>query len=210
MIMTVNSKFNSIEQMLKQIVKLDVDFPKITLSMKAFGVQSYHNISRYTTQKGFTSLLSNGNHIPLFDVDDCDDYDGLRNSFSESQQEYKDVNGKSLSNIYVVSDNIKSYRLFCFSEVSFKTYLQLMADNYDYLDWGFIRATIIRGKGTLRSPLSDKIGRMPQEIIDCLESYFVPIPLEKMEEVIYDTSNAKKYLMILLGEKEIVKWGDNH
>lgn len=195
--MTANSVFTSKEQMLNKIVKLDVDFPKITLSIKLLGFTVYFNFSKSTTQEGFTSLLSNGKHLPLLDADNLNnaDYNKFRNSLKKSQKKH------NLSNWYLVSDKESSYRAFCFSEVSFKILFDIMNECFDYLDWSFIRSTAIRGKATLRSPTSNKIGRMPQKIIECLESYYVPIPLEKMECVIYDTSTTKKGIMVMLGDK---------
>ena len=80
--------------------------------------------------------------------------------------------------------------------VSFKTFVKVLADSLNIMDYNFFYYTVKRKKATLR--LSKKKGRPEQAIVEVLESYPCPIPLA-MEEVVYDTGLVKKGTSILLG-----------
>lgn len=176
----------------------------LSVSIKKCSINLSLNFSKVQTCKGFTSKLSNGNHILFLDLDKAKNFFELKNKMREIQNKYKDVNGNSLSHFYFFSDKEGSFRLWCFSEISFSVYTKILLDAFDYLDFNFIHWTLKTGKATIR--YSDKVGRESQKLVDCLESYFVPILLEKMEYAIYDTSLTKKGIMIRLGDNGKITW----
>lgn len=104
-----------------------------------------------------------------------------------------------LSNIYLVSDLEGSYRGWCFSKVSFQTYLNILVDSLSILDYSFFYYTVKRRKATLR--ISQKKGRPKQKVVSVLESYPVPFPSSFIENVVYDTGLQKRGLAVLLGSE---------
>ena len=68
-----------------------------------------------------------------------------------------------------------------------------------YVDPIFLDYTWKRKKATLRT--NQKKNREKQEIVNVLESYYVPIPKDKAEKVIYDTGIEKRGLSIKESEK---------
>lgn len=102
-----------------------------------------------------------------------------------------------LSNIYIVSDVEGSYRGWCFSKVSFQTYLNVLVDSLSILDYSFFYYTVKRRKATLR--ISPKKDRPQQKLVNVLESYPVPFPSKFIEHVVYSTGLQKRGTTVLLG-----------
>lgn len=103
-----------------------------------------------------------------------------------------------LSNIYLTTDNNgKTYRGWCFSVVTFETYLKILIDCGSIVDYGFLYYTFKRKEATLR--LSRKEGRPFQTCTDVIESFFVPFPTGIMKRVLYVTGSEKKGTTINLG-----------
>jgi len=100
-----------------------------------------------------------------------------------------------LSHIYITSDLEGSYRVWCYSKVDFKRYLEILLKT-KFLDWNFFYWTVVRGKATLRT--SNKQNRPPQKVVGILQSYSVPFP-ESCEKVVYDTGIEKRGTSVLLG-----------
>jgi len=141
------------------------------------------------TLEGITSLLPNGKHILLWDIEDC--------TLKECKETLRKVQKKyDLSDIFIVSDAERSFRAYCYNQVDFKTYLKILLDT-DYLDPIFFEYTVRRKKATLRT--NSKKGRPKQKVVAVLFSYSVAFPKGKVERVIYDTGVEKEGLSIILG-----------
>lgn len=140
---------------------------------------------------GITSLLPNGMHFILVDFENC--------SFEEVVEESKYVQQKyGLSNIYIYSDAERSFRVFCYSIVDFKTLLKIILD-FKHSDMIFFNYTVRRKKATAR--ISRKKGRPLPKLVKVLESYFLPFP-EQVQEVFYDTGIVKKGIAFSLGDED--------
>ena len=142
------------------------------------------------TLEGVTSLLKNGKHIVMFDLEDCS-LEQAEETLSYVQEKY------DLSDIFILSDKERSFRAWCFNFVELKTFLKILLD-VDYLDYNFFYYTVKRRKATLR--LSNKKNRPKQKIVSVLRSYPTLIP-DEIEKVVYDTGIEKRGKSILLGEK---------
>lgn len=149
-------------------------------------------VSKTQTLEGVTSLQSDGKHIIMIDSkDDIDLYD-LENKLLEIQQKY------GLSDIFIVSDKIGSYRVWCYTHVSFDVLLKILLDAYDLMDWNFFYWTVTRSKATLRT--SNKLNREPQKIVSVLQSFPVSFNENELwEKVTYDTGTEKRGINVLLG-----------
>jgi len=144
------------------------------------------------TLEGVTSLLPNGKHIVMWDLERC-----LKEQAEETLMKVQISH--ILPDIFLFSDIKRSFRGWCFSQVDFRTLLKILLDT-DYVDWLFFYHTVKRRKATLRKPNCNKKDRPPQELVSVLKSYSVPIP-KKYESVIYDTGIEKRGRSILLGDK---------
>ena len=164
---------------------------RIFFRIKKFGLNFTFCFAYIQTLEGITSLLPNGKHIILWDLDGC--------SLEEAKKTLRDVQRQyNLSDIFIVSDMEGSYRAFCYTQVDFNTYLKILLDT-KFLDWNFFDYTVRRKKATLR--VSKKKGRPKQRIISALLTFYVPIPKEKIKTAIYDTGVEKEGLSIILGDK---------
>jgi hypothetical protein len=160
------------------------------IKIKIGTVTFFAMLSVTQTLEGLTSLLRNGNHIILWDIEG-------KTSLPQVEEKLRQLQGKyCLSDIYVVSDKLGSYRAWCFTEVCSNTLIQILADSLDIIDYNFFYWTVVRGKATLR--ISDKKGRLPQKIVSVVPSFPAPIP-SVMEHVVYDTGLEKRGTTILLG-----------
>jgi hypothetical protein len=149
-------------------------------------------LSHTQTLEGVTSLLPNGKHMPLFDIENC--------SLEKAEFELKALQAiYSLSDIFITSDKERSFRSWCFAQVTFNEYLRMMLDLLDagILDYNFFWWTVKQSKATLR--VNSKVNRPPQKIVAVLPSYSVPIP-ETVEKAVYDTGIEKRGLTVFLGE----------
>jgi hypothetical protein len=192
-------------------VKGDVFSMRVNLRIKKFGYTVFMMLAETQTLEGITSLLPNGKHNPLFDIEkrnpqqpEKEFLEQVINALSESQTKYW------LPDIFLVSDNEGSYRAWCFAEVNFTDYLRMQLDLLDagILDYNFFWWTVKQGKATLR--LSEKKNRPLQQTVNVLKSYSVPIPeIGSRERVIYDTGIKKRGLTIFLGENGKIIFGDN-
>jgi hypothetical protein len=156
-------------------------------------------VAKTQTLEGVTSLQSDGLHVIMFDsVDDCDLHE-LKNVWKRIQHKY------GLSDIFIVSDKIGSYRVWCFTHVKFNVLLHILTENdvFSLMDYNFFYWTVTRSKATLR--ISNKVGRELQKTVTFLKSYPVKqeffVEKELWEKVVYDTGIEKKGINILLGEK---------
>jgi len=157
--------------------------------MKKFGFNLTVSFAHIQTLEGTTSLLPNGRHIILWDIENCTPKE-KDESLRKVQVSY------SLPHIYTVSDIERSYRAYSFLQVDFKTLFRILL-NTKYVDPIFLDYTFRRKKATLR--VSQKRDRPKQKIVSILESYYVPIPKDKAEKVIYDTGIEKTGISIILG-----------
>ena len=145
------------------------------------------------TIEGVTSLQNDGTHIPMWD---CDAENSTLEQIEETLRTVQEKYG--LSHIYVVSDKEGSYRAWCFSRVNFNTFLKILIDSIEILDYSFFYYTVKRRKATLRT--SPKKDRPLQYVVSVLQSYPEPVP-NRMQQVIYDTGLVKRGRTLLLGEK---------
>lgn len=208
---------NNPKQFFNKVIVINNNLPNgLSVNIKKRGFSLALSLAKIQTCEGFTSKLSNGNHIILLDYDKCKDKDAIerereliefREKLRVIQRKYKDVNGHSLSNFYFFSDLEGSYRIMCFNEISFNVYTKILLEVSDYLDSLFVYYTIRNKKATIR--ISDKIGREPQKLIDSLTlvTYYLSIPLEKMEKACYDTVLNKNNIKIQLGNNGKICWG---
>jgi hypothetical protein len=131
--------------------------------LKVRGITLFAMISKTQTLEGITSRVSKEGdlHIPMWDLENC--------TLKEAEQSLAFVQDKyTLSDIYILSDSVGSYRAISFAPVEFKTFCNILLDT-EYLDWNFFYWTVLRSKATIR--LSNKVNRKPQEIIEILKSY---------------------------------------
>jgi hypothetical protein len=145
-------------------------------------------IAKTQTIEGVTSLLPDGNHIVMWDLEECT-LNEAEETLSKIQQQY------NLSHIYLVSDFERSYRAWCFSKVDLKTFLHILLDT-EHLDYNFFYYTVKRRKATLRT--SNKKNRHAQKLISVLRSFPEPIP-SRMRMTVYDTGLVKRGNSVLLG-----------
>jgi hypothetical protein len=162
---------------------------KVAIRIKKFGINLTVMISQYQSLGGITSLLPNGLHMPMWDMDDCS-LDECIDSLCYVQKL------RDLSNIYILSDKLESYRSICYSQVNFNTFLKILIDT-EHIDYGFFCDMVERMKATIR--LTNKIDR-PNTNVFILKSYPVPFP-EKIQLVEYDTGLQKTGKLIELGDK---------
>lgn len=130
-----------------------------------------------------------GKHYPFFDLENTS-LDEIKRVLRKIQQKYR------LSNIYITSDNNKTFRAWCFSIVTFETYLKILIDCKSIVDYGFLQYTFKRKEATLRT--SQKEGRPFQNVVDVIESCEVPFP-KLFRHVVYVTGCEKKGTTISLG-----------
>lgn len=152
---------------------------------KAFGYNFFAMVTKIETLEGITSLIPDTNnlHIIQWDLETPElNLKKVDEALATVQEKH------DLSDIYVMSDKIHSFRALCFKLVDFRTLMRILWDT-DYVDPTFIRWTQIRGMATIR--LIQKKGRPPIEIVEILKSYHAPIP-EKFERVVYDTAELIK------------------
>ena len=148
-------------------------------------------IEGITTQVYDENGKPTGKHYPFFDLENAS-LEQIKKTLRKSQQRY------GLSNIYVTTDNNgQTFRGWCFSIVTFETYLKILVDCKNIVDYGFFYYTIKRKEATLR--LSQKEGRPFQTCTDVIESFIVPFPSGIMSHVIYVTGTEKKGTTINLG-----------
>jgi hypothetical protein len=166
---------------------------RITTSCFTF----FSMLSRSQKMEGVTSRVYDQNgkptnfHYPMWDLEG--------KNIEETKKTLKKVQTRyGLGNIYLTSDNNgKTYRGWCFSIVTFETYIKILVDSLSVMDYGFFYYTIKRKEATLRS--SQKEGRPFQTITDVLESFFVPIPTGIRRRVVYNTGCEKKGTTLNLG-----------
>ena len=114
----------------------------------------------------------------------------------------------SLSDIFITSDRDRSFRAWCFSEVDFYTFLEILIQvlKRGYLDYNFFWWTVDKSKATLGT--NSKKNRPPQKVVSILRSYSLSIP-KSVEMVTYDTGVKTRGLTVFLGEQGKVILGDD-
>ena len=151
--------------------------PEITKYLKRFSFKATKHFGKHgftllvlfaLTQRleAITTLLPNGLHFILADVENC--------SAKEVIEEAKFVQRKyGLSNFYIYSDAERSFRIFCYSLVDYRTLLRILLD-FKHLDMVFFDYTVKRKKATLR--YGRKTARPCPKLVKVLETYPLPFP----------------------------------
>lgn len=165
---------------------------RINFRMKLFGITLFFMMSQTQTLKGIISKLQNGKHIPQWDLDSS------KHTPEQIKEHLRNIQQKhGLSNIYMVSDKEPSYRAWCFSQVDLQTYIKILADSLDIIDYNFFYWTVYLGYSTLR--ISPKIGRPNQKVVAVIESFYEPIPFNLMKKSTYDTGLEKLGTYVKVG-----------
>ena len=174
--------------------------PEITKYLKRFSFKATKHFGKHgfallvlfaLTQRleAITTLLPNGLHFVFADVENC--------NTKEVIEEAKFVQRKyALSNFYIYSDAERSFRIFCYSLVDYKTLLKILLD-FKHLDMVFFDYTVKRKKATLR--YGRKMDRPCPKLVKVLETYPMPFP-KVVEQVFYDTGVVKKGISFTLGD----------
>lgn len=169
---------------------------RFSFRTKIFNTTLFFMLSQTQTVKGITSRLRNGKHIVLWDLDKKKvTLMQIKEVLRKVQQKY------GLSNIYIVSDKMDSFRAWCFSQVDFSTYIKILADSLEIIDYNFFYWMVYQSKSTLR--ISRKVDRPQQKVVSVLESFYVPLPFNMLEKAIYDTGIEKVGIYIKLPPKEV-------
>jgi len=127
----------------------------------------------------------------MWDLENC--------TLEEAKKTLKRIQkSHNLSDIFIVTDNDKTYRAWCFSKIDYATFLHILVDSLRIIDYSFFFCTIKRKKATLRT--SNKKGRTKQKVVCVLRSYHVPIRFDcTVKSVVYDTGLEKRGISLLLG-----------
>jgi hypothetical protein len=153
-------------------------------------------LARSQRIEGITSRVYDKNgkptnyHYVFFDLEGAS-LEIIKKILKKVQKVYR------LSDIHLATDNMgKTFRGWCFSVVTFDTYLKILIDCGSIVDYGFLFYTFKRKEATLR--LSRKENRPFQTCTDVIESFSVPFP-NGMRRVIYYTGCEKKGTTLNLG-----------
>jgi hypothetical protein len=164
-----------------------------------FGHRLFIMLSEIQNLEGIGSLLPNGKHLVFFDLENCT-LQQVIGVLMKMQISY------NLSDIFIVSDKERSFRAWCYSQVDFDVYLEILGKvkRHGILDWNFYKWTVDRGYATLRT--DNKKGRPTQELVFTLKTYSVPVP-KKVRQIIYGTGVQKRgFTLLLKGAKAFLKW----
>jgi hypothetical protein len=165
---------------------------RFNIRFKFHDITIFGMIANTQTLEGVTSLQNDGKHIVMWDLENC-----TLEQAEKTLKEIQDVYG--LSDIFIVTDNDKTYRAWCFSKVSFDVYLRILVDCLPIIDYSFFYYTVKRKKATLRT--SSKKGRPKQRLVCVLKSFPCLIQSSDiMENVVYDTGLEKRGISLLIGE----------
>lgn len=178
--------------LLANLRKKRVNFRATTNLFTFFGmIARSQKLEGVTTQVFDDKGKPTKNHYVFFDLEGTT-LKIIKKILKRIQQKY------GLSNIFITSDNNKTFRGWCFSIVSFDTLLKILIDCKEIVDFGFVQYTFKRKEATLR--LSQKEGRPLQNIVAVIESFSVPFP-KVMKHVVYVTGCEKKGSTIDIGVK---------
>jgi hypothetical protein len=163
---------------------------RFNFRVKVVNLTFFAMIAKTQTLEGITSLQKDHNHIVMWDLENC--------TLEQAKKRLKKVQTKyRLSHIYLSSDCKNSYRAWCFSKVTFETFLKILVDSLSILDYNFFYYTVKRKKATLRT--GSKKGRPPQRVVSVLRSYYLPFNQSNVEKVVYDTGLEKQGKSLILG-----------
>ena len=165
---------------------------RLNLRMKFKDITFFCMLAKTQTLEGITSLQSDGKHIVMLDLENCT-LEQIKKILKEIQSIY------NLSDIFIVTDNDKTYRAWCFSKIVFDIYLHILVDCLPILDYNFFYYTVKRKKATLRT--SSKKGRPNQRVVCVLKSFQCPLESHDIvERVVYDTGLEKRGISLLIGD----------
>jgi len=112
-------------------------------------------IARIVKVGGFNSLLTDGNHILMWDFDDTD-LKGVKYALGDTQADYH------LSKIYILETRKdSSFIAYCFKRFRWKYAVKIVGDTIG-VDWNFFKYGVFRDKFTLR--VTDKGYGKPHKV----------------------------------------------
>ena len=156
-------------------------------------------LSEVQNLEGIGSIQQDGKHLVFLDLENCT-LQQVIEVLMKVQISY------NLSDIFIVSDKDRSFRAWCYTQVDFDVYLEILGKvkKYGILDWNFYKWTVDRGYATLRT--DNKKDRQFQELVFTLKTYSVPEP-KMVKQVIYGTGVQKSGLTLLMkGAKAFLRW----
>ena len=164
---------------------------RVNLRIKIRNYTLFGMISKTQTLEGITSkaIGETNKHYIFWDLENCT-LEQAKETLQDVQYEFK------LGDILITSDIEKSFRAWCYSKRTFKTFIHILLHT-KYIDYNFIYWTIQRGNATLRT--SQKENRKPQEIIAVLRGYEKTEIPNKVIHVTYETGNDKHGKVLILG-----------
>lgn len=154
---------------------------RLHLRVKLGNVTLFGMFSHTQTLRGVTNKIGKDKYFLMWDLENCTLQEATK-SLLRIQNKY------GLSDIFIVSDRDMSYRAYCYNIVNFKRFLMILCDT-EYIDWNFIRWSVVRGEATLRT--CRKQNRPQQRLVSVLQSYSMPI-LKDLKNVVYDTGRDKR------------------
>ncbi|MBA7567273.1 hypothetical protein ES708_08982 [subsurface metagenome] len=119
-------------------------------------------VARIVRAGGFNSLLTDGNHILMFDFDKTT-LEAVESALKRVQRKYR------LPRITILETREgTNFIAYCFRRVPLKQAVTILSE-VEGLDWGFFKFGVYRGKFTLR--VTDKGYGKPRHVKTLLSSY---------------------------------------
>jgi hypothetical protein len=151
---------------------------RFNFRLKVRNINIFFSIAQVQTMKGIVNKIGD-KFAPFWDLENC-----TLEQVIEELQVIRNV--YDLDTIYIFSDSPTSFRAICYTPVDFHTLLNIIL-NTKYLDYGFYRATVIRGYSILR--ISTKKNRQKQKVVYTVGQETARIPSFIYTD--YDTGTDK-------------------
>jgi len=171
------------------------NFPRINIRLKAKNITMFFMISKTYTVEGYTSRIDDNTHIFMIDFKEMP-LEEVKKSLEETKQYFEQKYKRKMSNIYIVSDKLNSYRAWSFTYITFEQLIELISVTKGY-DVNYLRYTVAERQATLR--ISKKPNRDMQKIVAVIKGEKDVIPRSMIKKY-YDIGNTKKAISILIGD----------
>ena len=150
-------------------------------------------LSRYQKLEGITNEYDKKKRLfyPFWDIEGCS-LEECKKSLDNIMLSY------DLGDIFITTDNDKTYRAWSWYPIKWKTYLKVLLDT-EFLDYNFFFWTVKRGYATLRTSLKE--GRQEQRVVAMIKSDLdlKPVFLKETTSITYDTGIEKQGRFINIG-----------